>query len=206
MKPKLIITGCARSGTLYTATVLNEAGYDVSHERRRLSDRVRKYPPSHGPSQETDIEVSWLAASFLPSEAKVVHQVRDPRKCIASMYDRKRERPSHDRKFNGWLLKQMPHIEKEGDLLEQISRYWYDWNVLIEPNADMRVRLEDLDPDVFIEMLEDFPRSRERLSSATSRVPSNTNTTTWLHKDKTELTYDDLPAYVEELGKRYGYD
>lgn len=78
-----VVTGCARSGTGYTAALFNELGMQCGHDEvfgpRR--EGFTGFRPFLG-------ESSWMTAPFLarlPEGTVILHQVRDPAKVIASL-------------------------------------------------------------------------------------------------------------------------
>jgi hypothetical protein len=78
----LVVTGCARSGTMYIAAVLGGLGLRVGHEVV-FGPRTRRFDGWHG--QHGDC--SWLAAPFLGQigDAVVRHQVRHPLAVVRSL-------------------------------------------------------------------------------------------------------------------------
>ena len=77
-----VVTGCARSGTAYTAAVLSGLGLRCGHEVV-FGPRTRGFDGWHGQHGDS----SWLAAPFLDQlgDALVFHQVRHPLKVVRSL-------------------------------------------------------------------------------------------------------------------------
>jgi len=77
-----VVTGCARSGTTYMASVLSGLGLRVGHEVifGPRSSGFDGWQGQHGDS-------SWLAAPFLDQidDALVFHQIRHPLKVVRSL-------------------------------------------------------------------------------------------------------------------------
>lgn len=97
---------------------------------RKLCDPTKTIP-------KVDIDVSWLAAAH--SNQKVIHLVRDPRKVIASLYDRGfLDRGTKVDEF----ARRVSGIKETG--LEGICKFYYRWNKMIEPRAVIRLKLEDM--------------------------------------------------------------
>lgn len=78
-----VVTGCARSGTGYTAALLTHLGAATQHESvfSPYTTAFEGWGPQPG-------ESSWLAAPFidqLPADSVVLHQVRDPGDVVQSL-------------------------------------------------------------------------------------------------------------------------
>jgi hypothetical protein len=76
MRAPFLITGCPRSGTMYTARVFEEAGYAVSHEKVGLDGCVSWY---HGSP------FAYSKEGYEPEFRTVALQVRHPIQAISSM-------------------------------------------------------------------------------------------------------------------------
>lgn len=196
---KLLVTGCQRSGTLYVATILAKAGVDVTHERRLPSEWGQAHPrhkrPVDGPPAEADVEVSWLAAAWLPYRCPVVQLVRDPRRVVASQLSRRwfAKGTRHAR----WVLGRMPHLADEPSDLLRCARYWHDWNLQIEQHAGLRVRVETFDPAVL-----PLDADADLLAEAWRSTPTDTHTSA----PTVTVGWGDLPADVCAMAARYGYE
>lgn len=201
MKP-LVITGCQRSGTAYTAALVTACGWWCSHERV-FSDRRQ---PVLRP--ET-VEASWAAAAHLPDmDAYVVHQVRHPLSVIASCMARStflgKMRPSAR-----WAARQHPAIIRDSDgHLVRVMRFWVEWNLLVEPFAQHRWRVEDLTAVEVAQTLTSCGRPVDpvRAAQALELIPRNVNHARWV----TPLSWSDLPRCrltrrLRALAERYGY-
>jgi hypothetical protein len=152
-RKKLLITGCGRSGTLYTAEVWRSLGLDIQHERPI---------PSHG-SMGRDGAASWFMAAddtnppFGPGTSGyqfelVLHVVRHPLKVTASVaqFILQHGAPSPE-----YIERHAPEtrltseerrtLEPKQQLILQAARYWYHWNQLAEGKADQTIQVEQLD-------------------------------------------------------------
>lgn len=127
---RILITGCGRSGTKYTAMLLRLMGFDVGHE-----------------SLGADGIVSWYLAANCDSSPygpgsqglefdHVFHQVRHPLQVIPSV---------------GSLLEKSwkfvalhTGIDLEEPVLLRSARYWLTWNEFAERKAAWRYRIECL--------------------------------------------------------------
>lgn len=197
-----MVTGCQRSGTAYTAALLTACGWWCSHERHFSEGRT-------WPLRPATIESSWAAAPELPGlDAHVIHQVRHPLAVLASCTARAT--------FNGkmrpsarWARKQHPRIvRKTDDPLMRVMRYWVEWNLLVEPHAELRWRVEDLKPDLVAAALtaRGRPTTVGRAAAAMDLIPRDIN---HVHT-VTPLTWADLPdkpltVRLRDMAERYGY-
>ncbi len=214
---RILITGCGRSGTSYTATLLSALDLRCGHESVfRLPEIVRgevSWP------DDLPAESSWLAAPFLdllPPETFVLHQVRDPLSVLRSL---RRiglfERPGPFTKFV---------VEHLGEELEAAAPdeaglfYWDRWNALVEERAARsgltyrRLRLEELDPATLSGILVEagYFRSPSEIEERQLHVRSDRNTRGDKSADA-DLTWASLPASaakraVEERALAYGYE
>ena len=78
-----VVTGCARSGTGYTARLLTDLGVPCDHEAlfTPYTERFDGFSGTRGDS-------SWLAVPFidqLPAGTVVLHQVRHPKAVVSSL-------------------------------------------------------------------------------------------------------------------------
>lgn len=116
----LLVTGCPRSGTQYTAECLRHAGLRVKHE-----------------VLDADGTVDWRLAPEAANWPVVVHQVRHPLKTIASFTTMM---PTSWRR-----LATGAGVRLTGDKLRDGMRIWVGWNRLLE--GHWRVRVEDITPE-----------------------------------------------------------
>lgn len=130
---RLLVTGCGRSGTKYTSLLLTRGGIDVPHEQRLGADGIcswllaaRDRPAPWGPQPST-VRFEYT-----------VHLVRDPLKAIPSITTLNDE---------AWAFIAGDVSIDAGDApLRRAAKYWYHWNEMVEDEADLRMRIEDL-PD-----------------------------------------------------------
>lgn len=155
MTKPFIVTGCARSGTMGTAVMLNDLGVRTSFEEffvaRPFSGKsvLRGYREWLRETM-TCGEVSGMAVPYLPwmmsVDVAVVHQVRNPVAVIASLMGL---RNFHEEtiwqpnvKFN---FRHLPSLRRDATPLERCMQYWLGWNRLVEnASPSLRVRAEDL--------------------------------------------------------------
>ncbi|HLB52617.1 MAG TPA: hypothetical protein VJK48_02775 [Chlamydiales bacterium] len=193
---KLLIIGCARSGTLYISKVLKACGLHIRHEKmgkEGMSTCDFVVDPKIG---------RW---NLKPDDfhfAHIFHQVRDPLQVISSTY---RTEDIHSWHF---IIQHMPEITIQDPHLVKCAKYWYYWNLAAEKKAEWTYRLEDLD--------EKWDEFQTRLGmhlphDALLQVPKNTNS--WAKENRHEFTWEDLKVALDrelysniiQLAKRYGY-
>lgn len=152
-RKRLLITGCGRSGTLYTANLWQALGLDIRHER--------PIPPNG--VMGADGVASWFMAADDPQPPSgpsvlnyqfdvVIHQVRHPLQVIASMAQFILR---HGKHAPGYIERHIPetkldpgerkYLDVKRQLILKASRYWYHWNLLAEAKANRIVKIEDLD-------------------------------------------------------------
>lgn len=196
-KPKILVTGCGRSGTSFMAKVLNEAGLRIGHERIL-----------------EDGSVDWRAAAKLKNEnvaALILHQTRNPVHFLRSM-------PTIT---NGsWeLIYKNTRAKHSNSILVKSVIYWIDWNEMIFQYSDHTYRIEDFEDN--INMI------AEKISNAlnkdktvlaknikSSYLKSNHHTNTRKkHKKYKDWSIDDIYSesrtlYDElfSIAKKYGYN
>lgn len=136
---RLLVTGTGRSGTMWAAEALTEAGAPCGHEHIfGRTDRSTLH--------RWRAEASWRAAPHLdglPSDIYVVHLVRHPVHTVAS---RAKRHTFQDPVPSGglWAMDVCPEIAEGATALERSAIHWAAWNRLVEPHAHERLRLEDV--------------------------------------------------------------
>ena len=215
MEPRFVITGCRRSGTVYSSTLLSKLGVPCGHETIFFPSALLDRTSLDWPTTWLG-DASWLAAPYLknlPPSTLVLHQVRDPLAVIRSLMRTKFfEQPSAYRRF---AELHEPGLEN-GTALERAMHYWTAWNLLTERASEVehlryrRYRLEDLDQTFLVELLDEIGRPvPDDLDAVFASVPSDTNSEGSKEHDA-EIRWDTLPTgpvadELIELAERYGY-
>jgi hypothetical protein len=228
---RFVVTGCARSGTKYTATLLRALGLECGHEQIFDGRGVVVDRSLAGDS-------SWLAVPFLdavPETTIVVHQTRSPVDAIRSLRDTRLFRrfavednlpkhvakrlaarpPSGDHRHRAFVREHCPEAFVDRDELTRATRHWIAWNRAVRDSCDRRglpyqhVRLEDLDAARVARLADllDAPgRDRDRVLDALDAVPRNTNA----RARKTEFDPNALPDEVFDdlvvAARDHGYE
>lgn len=203
---KFLVTGCARSGTVYMSHAFTEAGIWTGHEKAiNIDDYCTHW--------ETG-EVAWQAAAYLPGLRQqnpampIFHQVRHPLLCVRSCVNYSIFSVHHAyANFAFRVMGKSPEARLSMSELEQACYYWLRWNQLVEPYADYRYRIEDIDEERFKALLI-LSGNGNGNAAAINDLPRNMNAPT--SKAKLEnLTWDDIPGWIrfnmQEQALRYGY-
>lgn len=224
--PRLLIVGCARSGTSYTASLLSAVGLSVGHERTFGPGAMR---PGPGSSHE----VSWLAVpqvEHLKKDWIVLHQVRDPLPVVSSTLaigmfpsrtavghrtrfwiNQRRRRPLalSGPSYVDTVHRALPGLWKERTSIDRAFRYWLEWNRMAARHARSSHRVEDLDElwlDDVLRLAGAQARSRAQLRQAIETVPTSKN-----HRGKgptvafSDISSRRLRSDVVALATTYGY-
>lgn len=175
---RFVVTGCARSGTLFMAEALSRLGHPCGHEVLFNPGTTRA--PAFG---EADGDVSWLAAPFLgqlPSDTVVLHQVRDPLATVRSLVGMRVfqttphalmdlryrlqhlhirfARPIVNPRFVRFAAEHCPEAFLHPDEASRAAYYWVHWNRRIADSAGAahltyrRYRVEDLDDELLADL------------------------------------------------------
>lgn len=191
----LLIVGCARSGTSYTANILQKSGLDIPHEKMGKDGAVSWYLASRPSYRKRRINLKKFQFEH------VFHQTRDPLKTISSVYF------SEDRHSWSYILKQIPEIKADDSHLVKCAKYWYYWNLKAESFAEWRYRVED-----FEQIFDEFSsRIGKNLSFIDfQNEPKNRNSygehKVFSWSELKEALSDDLYEKIIEMSHRYGYD
>jgi len=161
---KLIMTGTGRCGTKFHSRLLRSIGWEAKHELvfdpnvtlANVQQRMQRL------GSVVDAEASWIVTAFLSHPAlkniKIVHLVREPLPCMASMlqvtnfYGMRDANP-----LNGpvefWLrclYRHLPEIEQmKGKPLKQAMIMYLAWNRIVEEQR----------PDAILHRIEDGPQA-----------------------------------------------
>lgn len=198
--PSFAIVGTGRSGSGFISRLLRAAGVNCGHEEW------------WGPGAESgpgglDGDSSWLAVPRLGDfPGPVLHQVRHPLDVVRSLVGiRMFSNPEHTA-FRWFMYAHVRGLT--GDDVLDSMRWYVDWNRRCEQHAAWRYRVEDVDTDLVVRITEavGFPITHEVAAAALDEVP-----TTFNHRRRAELSWDDLPAgelrdQLAEIADAYGYD
>ena len=202
----LLITGSAKSGTMFIAELLKKSGHDINHEAYGKDGCASWAMAKNRYNAEKSIET-------LDSFTHIFHQVRHPLSVISSLVAGFTDFvSSYDAPLlstNSWLfiLEHVPEINEIDSHTVIAAKYYYYWNLLAEKKAEWRYQIE-----IFNEIIPEF-MARSGLTvdiNQLSSIPTDCNT--WLNgrekltwsKLKKELP-DDLYHKIQEMASRYDY-
>lgn len=191
----LLITGCGRSGTHFSSELCKHMGLDVPHEAvGRDGAASWKHIVSGtfvyiGKNREVEIDASGFTT--------IIHQVRHPLKVIASMQTFSDSTWHHMAKFIDLDTKRSPVV--------RAMQAWVGWNELIEPKADWRFQVEEIQAC--------FPEFCRRIGLPEQPFPEvpaqsrDSRTARYKPLVLSDLVKADpkLAGKVEALADRYGY-
>jgi hypothetical protein len=191
----LLITGCGRSGTHYTARLLQEMGLDVPHERvgedgaaswKHIVSGTFVYL---GKNREAVIDSTGFD--------RILHQVRHPLKVISSMQTFSDSTWSYMANYIDLDLKAKP--------VKRAMQAWVRWNKLIEGKAQWRFQIEQLK-----EQFDEFCRQAGLPAQAIPHVPheaKDSRTARFKPVRWADLVKIDsaLAQQVRSLALEYGY-
>lgn len=145
---RLIVTGCARSGTQYMRNVLSQLGLRASHEKiynHDLNPVDYSFDVVEQRWHMIDAECSWMAVPFLSDKYQddltVFHQLRDPLK-ILRCFRHTEVLNSH----NGAALfvhRLLPECG-EGSALQRAVHYILGWWRMMDRVSAFRYRVETM--------------------------------------------------------------
>lgn len=202
----VLITGCARSGTVYTAKILLENGLEVGHEIDGKAGIV-----SWLMATDTDKGFSDKPGANDYHFQHVFHQVRHPLQTISSV---------NTFSESNWkfIRANIPEISVKDPKLVRAAKFWYYWNLMAEKKAEMTYRVEDIE-----NVLDEISlRLGVKLDKEVlKKVPKNIHTRRYFFKrllhsrryyykkytwaDLKKALDPDLYDKIVELARRYGY-
>lgn len=182
---RFVITGCARSGTMYASQLLTDAGVPCEHERA-LKDRF--YPHRKVRAESSSLAVPHLSVRELHG-VPVVHLVRAPLDAIASLVATRQL--DDDRDIGRFFGKYAPGLLQHPHGVRRAARYWLDWNAMAARHARLTWRLPGLSvADVMaLSDLCGLGLVESRVEEALAAVPHTVN-----HRVETS------PVELDELG------
>jgi len=185
-----LVTGCGRSGTKYTSTVLRSCGLDMPHEKVGKDGSVSSVWAIDLKAEQYYKPHSCGSRSLFST---VLHQIREPLSAIASITTGR---------IDGirWLQKHIP-LYFEGDRIKWAVEYWLYWNQLCEDQAIISYKVENIQTR-WAEISEilginvPFPKN----------IPTNINTRSHMRLSWKDLSkYPILAEQLKERAHRYGY-
>lgn len=204
--PRLVITGCGRSGTQYIAQLLTQIGFKCRHEKI--------FTPNLDPTTVVDVEhkwegyeveVSWMAAPFLnqlPRDILIWHQIRNPLQ-VVRCFNHNLTLSNQDLAAQ-FVRKLLPEC-CEGDELTKAVAYCYRWLTMIHGasvggHSYQKYLIERLNISTLQDMLRwaGFDAPFTVISKAMSEIRPGVGKCMEEHK---EITWDEIKSvrYGKEL-------
>ncbi|MFC1854225.1 hypothetical protein ACFL27_28915 [candidate division CSSED10-310 bacterium] len=213
-----LITGCGRSGTLYTTQLLRALDYDIRHERSGGKSTVCWFcclllkknvcwnsPITRCGCQYPGVRINefgeavseGLVATMDSLYEVILHQARAPLDVIASV------QTLTEGSFN--FIDNKIGIYHDHDRILQATRYWIEWNKAAARIADYSYRIEDM-PAQLPQLCErlGIPYSRDKVRDVMSRQNVNARrhkpvAAAYIRKRDVRL-YDELRQTADWLG------
>jgi hypothetical protein len=191
IRRKLLIIGCGRSGTTYTANVLKRLGVVIEHEKDAEDGIVSWYMTVDDNSPYGPKRGDYVFDL-------IIHQVRNPLHVIAS---------AHIFSQATWdfIGKHINHIDNDDPVLIKGAKYWYYWNLLAEKRSRYSYKVEDFNlvAKKIIQEISIGQYSKEPFIQQSKK----TNTKKHITIDLKEIQKEDMNLYhnIIKLAKKYGY-
>lgn len=196
---RFVISGTGRSGTKYAASILNAMQIPCGHESIFTAEGPREWGNARGDS-------SWMAAPFLEGfDGTVIHLVRDPLAVVNSLvgigfFD---ETVTGHEPYRGFVREHLPAAFLSDDPVMRAATFVRLWNELIEPLADLRIKVEDLPEPSTAQALARAVGAEPGLvfvDEQIRRVPTDIN-----HRPRAALGWTDMPSRLRDHAEAYGY-
>jgi len=161
---RLAIVACPRSGTRYTASLLQALHVGCGHELVAVAETGLVVPPRMPPLVA---DASWLLVPFLgrveDAGVSIAMQVRHPLRAIPSIARRgllelegnRLDRSTLAGAFGSFARRYCPRALEGRTPLERAALFWVYWNRSILAAAPaIRIQVEDLKPGELIRLAE----------------------------------------------------
>jgi len=176
---KFVVTGCARSGTKYTATVLTLSGILTGHEGVINSWKPDTWTIKDDWKTSTyDGDVSFLAAphvKYLSSAGlTVVHLVRPPLQVVSSIVN---NQWTFDLRapYMQYIAHHIPELMETPPGPQRAALYWLRWNTLAAQNYDFLWDTTNITSENIHELADatGVTVTKKAVKKAVDRVPRN---------------------------------
>lgn len=193
----ILVTGTGRSGTHYTAVVMQKLGLDIPHEAVGKDGSASWKHIVSGTFEVRKKRVHRVTEINSGGFDTILHQVRTPLKVIASMQTFSA--------FTWDYMAKFIELDRSAPQTRQAMQAYLHWNRLIEKKAQWRFQIEQLE-QVFPEFckrigveLQPFPEIDH------SSRDSRTKRYTPLSWDDLRVIDPDLTKQLQEMAAGYGY-
>jgi hypothetical protein len=226
-----VVVSTPRSGTGYTAKLLQSLGIDCTHERYCIpcgnehDDLLELHPVIFHAGVFEGLpwgDASWMHAPYLsrlPLTTKVLHQVRDPVKTINSIIHSGHVDLEGGGSYRAFVRQRVsfgnlitnPYESHEAQQLALAQYFWLFWNESIEAQARtvkhpyFRYRVEDVTDNMLMRAIGIFnlPELIFRWKHVEQSPDRDFNTRGACPEI---CTPENLSPGVRALARRYGYD
>lgn len=219
MNPKrCLITGCGRSGTLFTTQLLRALGYDARHERsggqgtvcwyccQLLTKNINQIADvtrcgCHYPGITIDhfgeAICSTPGTTMSTIYDLVLHQTRSPLEVIASV------QTLTEGSIN--FIRNKIIKSDSQDLILLATRYWIDWNKAAERMSGYSYRVEDMDnrlPDICEQIGIEYnsDKGTEQLARIDVNKRRHTSVDLEMIRKRDKQLHDELRETADHLG------
>ncbi|MCK4829567.1 hypothetical protein KA005_78305 [bacterium] len=193
-KPEgIIILGCGRSGTQFSAKYLTQQGFRVGHERLKYNGisswflAVQNTQVPSGPNFEMVKNLGFT----------IIHQVREPLASISSIQALG--------KPNWRFIASNIPIDLSSDTKTLMAmKYWFHWNKMAEQITEYRVKVENFQDDI-LKYIDSDLKNPGKEKEITKNDKINTRKHTSLSWEDLEKEDEKLAMEIKQLAKKYGY-
>ena len=201
MKPhraKVLVVGCPRSGTMFTAVLLQALGLDVRHEAMGYDGAVSWREAKGKPFSYRRVKIDGSVESGPVEFEHVFHQVRAPLPTIASM-------STMGPQAWRYIYRTISTVDPQASTLLRSMQLWHFMNQKFECQAERTFRIEDI--DVVLRGLCEILGIRYS-KRALKSVPRNVNAREHPGVGWADLFTADskLTTDISDMAGRYGYE
>ncbi|MBI2893806.1 MAG: hypothetical protein HYY06_09660 [Deltaproteobacteria bacterium] len=205
MSLRFVVVGTGRSGTKYASELFTRLGIRCGHEAL--------FSAAAGADLVGDASFG-IVPSLSGFRGLVFHQTRHPLAVLSSIASTGFfVSPGPYEPYLDLITRTVPGIGERTDPIRKAMHYVVRWNLMAEPFARLRWRVEDLDAAVLAEATRmiGMPRTEEDCTAALREVPPDTNSLERGGVARLNLEWSDLEECPEKLelaslARRYGYD
>lgn len=199
-EPRFVIVGTGRSGTGFISQLLSAGGIRTGHEGW--------WKPTGRPQRRLVGDASWCATFELDDyKGRIFHQIRDP---LATLRSVAAVEVAPHRRDNAWNEFRTRFVDYTGDTIVDSLLTVDTWLTKAEDVAEWTWRLEDVTPDLVVEIGKRIGRGVDRQAVSRAMESATFNEKTKSKWKTYEFGWDDLPNGPEKMrvlaiAASYGY-